>query len=828
MGKHTRFVCIIAFLVIFLCPQVFNAQAPRAMNAAEIELALKKLRVLGSALYIAAHPDDENTAMLAYLANERLARTAYLSLTRGDGGQNLIGTEKGDLLGVIRTQELLAARKVDGAEQFFTRAVDFGFSKSPEEAFKLWGKEDVLADVVWVIRLYRPDVLITRFATDGSGGHGHHTASAILAEEAFKAAGDSNRFPAQLKYVQAWQPKRLMWNVSRPQDFKKDEVLTVDIGTYNALLGQSYNEIAALSRSQHKSQGQGTPARRGSSLNGLKLIVGEPATKDLFDGVNTTWTRIAGGEKVDALLNETLQKYNHSKPDEILPLLIRAHAELNKLPKDAWIEKKRRELLQVIKACAGLWLEATSEEQTATLNDTVKINLAVLNRSNFPLRLESVMLPFASGQLEANLDLQANQPLPATVSTLTVQIPKNIGNNQPYWLQHEAKHNLADVSEQLLIGSPENPSALSLKLKVKADDESLVFDVPVVYKRTDPVRGDVYSPFIIAPPVALNLEQGVYVFPNTEAKTVRVKVKSNAKDLNGILRLKLPSGWTAKPESSPIALKNKGDEYIASFTVTASSPTALNESVQAEFLINGEHYNRGMWTIIYEHIPQQTLFPESKARLVKLDLIKGKERVGYVMGSGDEIPDALKQIGYDVTLLSENDIDNANLNAFDTIIVGIRAYNTRARLRQQNQKLLDYVKAGGTLIVQYNTVDRNEPLNIGPYPFAITNERVTEEDASVTFTDAKHTLLNSPNKITQEDFNGWVQERGIYFANAWDKQYQTILSSNDVGEKEKSGGLLYARYGKGVFIYTGYAFFRQLPAGVPGAYRLFVNLISAK
>jgi LmbE family N-acetylglucosaminyl deacetylase len=827
MNKNFRFVSLVFVLVLFSFSQNLNAQTPRAMNAAEIELALKKLRVLGSALYVAAHPDDENTAMLAYLANERLARTAYLSLTRGDGGQNLIGTEKGDLLGVIRTQELLAARKLDGAEQFFTRAVDFGYSKSPEESFKLWGKEEVLADVVWVVRLYRPDVLIARFATDGSGGHGHHTASAILAEEAFKAAGDPNRFPEQLKYVQTWQPKRLMWNAYRVQDFKRDELLVVDLGTYNALLGQSYNEIAALSRSQHKSQGQGTPARRGSSLNGLKFVMGEPAMKDLFDGVNVTWTRIAGGEKVDALLNEALQKYNHSKPEEILPLLIRAHAEINKLPKDVWVEAKRKELLEVIKACAGLWLEATAEEQNATPGSTIKINLSSLNRSNAPLRLESVEFPFASGPVQANVDLRTNQPLPESLSSLSIQIPKEIGLSQPYWLQNNSKQTRATVTNQNLIGLSDNPPALSLKLKIRADDESLVFDVPVVYRRTDPVRGDVYSPFIIVPPAALNLEENVYVFPNLQAKTVRVKVKSNTKDLNGALQLKLPSGWTTKPEAIPVSLKDKNEEFVASFTVTPSL-AASTENLQAEFLINNEHYRWGMWTISYEHIPRQTLFPEAKARLVRLNLIKGKESIGYVMGSGDEIPEALKQIGYDVTLLSDSDIDNTNLGTFDTIIVGIRAYNTRPRLRQQNQKLLDFVKAGGTLIVQYNTVDRNEPLNVGPYPFTISNERVTEEDARVSFVDTTHPVLNRPNKIAQEDFNDWVQERGTYFANAWDKQYQTVLASNDTGEKEKQGGLLYARYGKGVFIYTGYAFFRQLPAGVPGSYRLFVNLISAK
>src|SRR2546423_6447732 len=405
---------VLLLLLLLITSPALHAQQPAPPDAAETELALRRLGVVGSVLYVGAHPDDENTALLAYLARERGVRTAYRSLTRGDGGQNLLGTEKGELLGLVRTQELLAARRIDGAEQFFTRAIDFGFSKSPEEALRIWGHDEVLADVVWVIRRFRPDVIITRFPTTGEGGHGHHTASAILAVEAFDAAGDPARFPEQLKYVEVWKPKRLVWNSFnfRPGEKPKDadKLLSVDVGAYNPLLGKSYTEIAAASRTMHKSQGQGTPERRGSSLNYFAHIKGEPASKDIFDGVDTTWRRIHNGDAVGQLLEEAAQKYDAATPQAVLPLLVRAYTQLStmaaaKLQADPLVLEKRDELSRVIRACAGLWIEATASEPNAMPGGEVKITATIVNRSDFPLRLVDIGL-LGSKPLEASAELK--------------------------------------------------------------------------------------------------------------------------------------------------------------------------------------------------------------------------------------------------------------------------------------------------------------------------------------------------------------------------------------------------------------------------------------
>ena len=846
----------ILFAAIFILPSAIKAQPPQEiMNAAQTQAALKKLTVLGSALYVAAHPDDENTAMLAYLSGERRLRAAYLSVTRGDGGQNLTGTEQGALLGVVRTQELLAARRIDGAEQFFTRAIDFGYSKSPEETLSIWGRDAVLADVVWVIRRFRPDVIITRFPTTGEGGHGQHTASAILAVEAFEAAGDPSRFPEQLKHVEMWRPKRLLWNsFSRGpatrqsgarQQSGDQKIFTIDLGAYNPLLGKSYTEIAANSRSMHKSQGFGSAERRGPAINGLQHLAGEPPDKDFFDGVDLSWRRVPGGAAVGKLLEDASVAFQPANPQGVLPLLVRAYAEMNKLPDgDVWVGVKRRELLNVIRACSGLWIEAVTRDASATPGSEVPVTVTLVNRSNYPLRFESIGMPFGAPERAVNGELKNNQPLAVPVA---VRLPLDAEFRQPYWLRSAPGKGIFPVSDQRLVGMPENAPALPLKITVTAGDGTkLVFEIPAVYRWTDRVRGEQYEPFAIVPTATINLEQKVYVFADRQPKPVRMILRSNALNVSGTLRLRVPLGWRAVPESIPVTLKNRNEELRATFDVRppATPPLATSSVVTlaAEFedgasksgsvvkgngTSGGHTLSRSALSIEHEHIPTQKLFPPAEAKLVQLDLQKRGDRIGYVMGAGDEIPDALRQIGYKVALLSDLDLDSSDLSAFDAIITGVRAYNTRARLRQQQRRLLDYVEAGGTLIVQYNTADDSLPGNLGPYPFTVSRDRVTIEEAPVTLLAPDHPLLNAPNKITAADFDGWIQERGLYFPGEWDARYGTPLATHDPGETDLRGGMLVARYGKGTYIYTGYAWFRQLPAGVPGAYRLFVNMISA-
>lgn len=828
-SRFARSAAII-FAALFVLQPEAKAQPPReVMNAAETKLALKKLSILGSALYVAAHPDDENTALLAYLSGERKVRAAYLSVTRGDGGQNLIGTEQGALLGLIRTQELLAARRVDGAEQFFTRAIDFGFSKSPEEALAVWGRDAVLSDVVWVIRRFRPDVIITRFPSTGEGGHGHHTASAILAAEAFAAAGDAARFPEQLKYVEVWKPKRLMWNAFARGGGGAGErpgLLTVDVGAYNSLLAKSYTEIAANSRSMHKSQGFGSAERRGSALNGLQTIAGEAPDADLFDGVDLSWRRVPGGEAVGKTLEEAERTYQSENPQALLPLLLSAHREMSKLPADnPWVEVKRRELLDVIRACAGLWIEAVADAPTTVPGSEVRVTSTLVNRSDYPFRLESVRPPFGAGAEAVGAELKNNQP---RSTPLAVRVPTNAEFTQPYWLRNAPGKGTHAVNDLRLIGLPESEPALTITATISTPDgDKLLFETPVVYRWTDRVRGELYRPFLIVPAVTMNVEEKVYVFPDARAKAVQIILRGGAGAGAGALRLKAPAGWRVDPESVPVNLSGKNEEVRATFNVTPSSATSTG-TLTAEFTGGGTSpLSRGVVTVNHEHIPPQALFPPAEARLVRLDLQRRGERVGYVMGSGDEIPEALRQIGYTVTLLSDNDLDNANLSSFDAIITGVRAYNTRGRLRQAQKRLLEYVEAGGTLIVQYNTSGDVVTGDIGPYPLSLSRDRVTVEEAPVTFVQPEHPLLNAPNKITAADFDGWVQERGLYFPGDWDPRYETPLATHDPGESDRRGALLVARHGKGTFIYTGLAWFRQLPAGVPGAYRLFVNMISA-
>ncbi|HEX3558160.1 MAG TPA: PIG-L family deacetylase [Pyrinomonadaceae bacterium] len=833
LARPTTVALLLLLLFLAAAPPPY-AQQPASSDAAQTELALRQLSVMGSVLYVGAHPDDENTALLAYLARGRGVRTAYLSMTRGDGGQNLLGPEKGEMLGLVRTQELLAARRVDGAEQFFTRAIDFGFSKSPEEALRIWGHDEALADVVWVIRRFRPDIIITRFPTTGEGGHGHHTASAILAGEAFDAAGDPTRFPEQLKYVEVWKPKRLLWNSfnfrpgERPKD--ADKLLSVDVGDYNALLGKSYTEIAAESRTMHKSQGQGTPSRRGTALNYFTHIKGEQAVKDIFDGVDLTWRRVRGGEAVGQMLEEAARKYDAANPQASLPLLMRAYAELSrmsatKLPPDPLVFQKRRELGEVIRACAGLFIEATASEPYATPGAEVKITTTLVNRSYFPLRLVGLGL-IGSGPTSASVELKNNQPV---TQELNVTAPSDY--SQPYWLREEPGKGLFTVKDQMLIGTPENSPPLDLYVSIAAGEGggAFSFDVPVLFRWTDRVRGDLYRPVAIVPEVAVGVEEKTLVFPDRQPRQVGVSLKSNvAVETTGTLRLKLPAGWSASPAEAPVNLKGKGEEFKTSFNVTPPAGVGT-ATLAAEFESGGKVFTRGMAEIDYPHIPRQTLFPLAAARLVRVELQRRGSRIGYVMGSGDEIPEALRQVGYDVILLSDDDLAGADLSKFDAVITGVRSYNTRAALRQNQRRLLEYVERGGTLVVQYNTPDRTlEGAQPGPYPFKpTTDDRVTDEEAAVTVLAPDDPILNAPNKITPADFDGWVQERGLYFAHEWDARYTPLFASHDPGGPDLKGSTLVARYGKGTYVFTALSFFRQLPAGVPGAYRLFVNMISA-
>lgn len=818
--------CIAIIGIMLLASIPGFSQPTRPAHAGEILHSLRKLTVLGSALYIAAHPDDENTTVLAYLANGRRVRTAYLSLTRGGGGQNLIGNEKGELLGVIRTQELLAARRIDGPEQYFTRAIDFGYSKNPEETLGIWDREKILADVVWAIRRFRPDVILTRF-TPEFGGHGQHRASAILAEEAFHAAADPGRFPEQLRYVQPWQAKRLLWDAWRSAaesgEIAPARLLSLEVGGYNSLLGFSYPELAARSRSQHKCQGFGVLANRGEQKAFFQFTAGDPPGEDLFDGIELSWERIPGAAAVGKLLAQACDQFDMERPAASLPLLLQIDRALEALPDDPWVMFKRQELQQVIRNCAGLWLEAIAVDFTAIPGRAIPLEVMLLNRSGYPLTLESIAFPFAAQ------DSTVNQALPAGKAVSIRSAPRIAADQpytEPYWLRRASETGTYIVEDQTLIGLPEAPPALSAVFNVNIDGRRFRWEVPLYYRWRDPVAGESYRPVEISPAVTVNFEAPLYLFADDQPREVRLTLQAGARDLAGKLRLKLPEGWQASLNEIPFQFTEKGQTLLKRIKITAPGEAAIRE-LSAEVEIGGQVLPAHSLTRIeYDHIPIQTLFPEARARLVRLDLKSPGGKIGYVMGSGDEIPALLDQIGFRVELLSDEDLDSRDLSQYRAIITGIRAYNTRDHLKVANPRLFRYVENGGTLITQYNTYGLVTE-QLGPYPLKLSRDRVTVESAPVSFLDPAHPLLNRPNRITAADMGGWVQERGLYFPNEWDPAYRPLFAMNDPGEDPKKGSLIYARYGKGVHIYSGIAWFRQLPAGVPGAFRLFINLIAA-
>jgi len=797
-----------------------------------IEQSLEKLNVLGSVLMIAAHPDDENTAILAYYARGRHMRTGYLSLTRGEGGQNLIGPEQGDLLGLIRSQELLAARRIDGAEQYFTRAIDFGFSKTADETFAKWGHERILSDVVWVVRSFRPDVIILRFSGTPRDGHGQHQVSAIVGKEAFFAAADPSRFPEQLKYVQPWKARRLLFNSFNftPQMEKEANAtpgrIVVDTGEFNPVLGVSYSQIAGMSRSMHRSQGMGAWSRPGPSKQFLVPVAGDAPTKDAFDGIDTTWDRVPGGAEIGRILAEAVRTFDPNHPDRTIPLLLKAQPMIAARD-DSWAQRKLAELHEAIALCAGMWLDANANDYAVTPGATVEVSYTALNRSSFPMKLDSLTLEGMGGESRTDMQhaaLASNQPVNAL---LKYKVPPDQPYSQPFWLRRPPHGDTYTISDQRLVGLPEDPPLLRLRFGLEAGGVAFNLVRPVRHRFIDRVYGEQTRALVVVPVVALNLAQDVRLFPNGDARKIEMEVRADVPKAAGKVSLSLDSGWSAEPVSQPFEQAQTGQQEPLSFEVKpvgAADPPAW---LHGTATVDGKEIGVGMLVISHPPLPPLTVFPPAAMKLVRADVRVTARKVGYVMGAGDEMPDAIRQLGCEVTLLSPSDLEQRNLSEFDAIVTGVRAYNTRPDLRANLPRLLDYVRKGGTLIDQYNVTDSNL-VPMGPYPFKVSHDRVTVEEAPVTFTNLSNPILSKPNEITQKDFAGWIQERGLYFASEWDKHYETVIESHDPGEKPLAGGMLYTRYGKGVYIFSGYSWFRELPAGVPGAYRIFANMLSAK
>ena len=720
-------------------------------------------------LWIAAHPDDEDTQLIAWLARGRRVETAYLSLTRGDGGQNLIGNELGEALGVIRTEELLAARRIDGAHQYFARGYDFGFSKTADETRKHWPQDSLLNDVMTVMRAFKPHIVITTFSGTPRDGHGHHQVSAIVARQAYDLAADTTRFPTNV-FGAPWIPLKF-YRLARfsPQD----RTIAINVGEYDPNLGLSYQEIAADSRSQHKSQGEGTLRRKGVVWDYLtredSRVPAPPAKeeKSIFAGLDTSRLRVQDGRVA---------------PPEIPP---------------------------------SLALEAVADRQAVAVGDTARITMTLYNRGRVPVRIESGEIHFPAALLPDS-SYQWTQPFVAGEIT------------QPWWL---AQPRNGDLFTPRINGVSEDEKERQKWAHVTVTTaQGAVSDVaaPIVFHYVDRVRGDVQRPLITAPGISITLDQAVTMARSNGPfnQLLKATLRSAFRDTTSVtVNLSLPRGLAADSTARSIVMA-PGATRVVIFKVRGSLARGTHQ-LAATARAKDRLFQTGYIPIEYPHINPQRIYRPSTLTINAADVIlPAKLNVAYIPGVGDNVAPVLQQLGVPLTIVDANDLPQTDLSRFTAIVVGPRAYQASPTLQDNNDYLLAYVRNGGRLVVQYGQAEMQRP-GVMPYPITLAPraERVTDENAPVTFTDPRSPLLNSPNKISQDDFNGWVQERASYMPSTFDSHYRSLLAMNDPGEQPNRAAILAAPYGRGTYIYVPLALFRQLPAGVPGSARIFANLL---
>lgn len=822
------------FSLFLLLINLTSAQTQSEYSSAEIYKKIEKLNFLGNVLYVAAHPDDENTDLISYLSNKTNANVAYLSLNRGDGGQNLIGTEINELLGVIRTEELLSARKIDGGKQFFTRANDFGYSKNPNETFNFWDKEVVLGDVVWIFRKFRPDVVINRFnhRTEGDT-HGHHTASAILSVEAFDLSGDKNAYSKQLDYFQPWKPNRMYFNDSWFFYGSQEKYLAADhkgfleinAGKYLPMIGESNTEISAKSRSQHKSQGFGMATKRGEDLHFIEPIKGDlnAGEKGVFEGIDTSWSRIEGGKAIGEILYKLQEDYDFTRPDKNISQLLKAYKLIRNIKDPYWKELKTQEIKEIIAATAGLYLEVSTKKLYATSGGDLEVQIEAINRAPIEMKLKNIKFSSAEqNDFEYDVNLK-NGRIFKEKSIL--KIPENADYSNPYWLDQPHSIGMYTVENQELLGLPNTPASIVAEFELNINGVDLDFKRALIHKSADQIKGEVKEPFAIVPEASVKMSDKVLVFADKSSREIKVEVEAFKENVEGILSLNYPEEWQVSPKEIPVKIDRKGQRETYTFKITP--PEFQDEAVLTpELVMNGKSYTKELYVIDYPHIPLQNVLLPARTKVNRLAIEINGKNIAYIKGSGDAIPAGLREIGYQVDELSGESLTLQKLQKYDAVITGIRAYNMNEDLILNQNVLFEYVRNGGTLVTQYSQLWGMKTENISPYPMTLSRERVTDENSPVSFLALDHPVLNHPNKITQKDFDNWVQERGLYFPSDWSEEFTPILGMNDPGEEELQGSLLVAKYGKGHYIYTGLSFFRELPAGVPGAYRLFANILA--
>ena len=805
---------------------IVKSQQPIINTSTDIYLQIKKLKVLGSVLYIAAHPDDENNTLLPYLAKEKMYRTAYLSLTRGDGGQNLIGSEQGVDLGLIRTQELLAARKIDGAEQYFSRAYEFGFSKTSNETLHIWDSVKVLSDVVWMIRKFQPDVIITRFPPDARAGHGHHAASAILANEAFAIAADATKFTEQFNYgVKPFKAKRIVWNTYNfgSNNTTSESQLKIDIGGYNSWLGKSYGEIGAEARTMHKSQGEGRPRRRGPLFEYFSHTAGDTAKTDLFDVIDISWKKIPNGSKIEGAIDLIVSRYNFEKPEASISSLVQLYKTIKALQPSNWRDKKLAEVQTIIEACSGLFVEAYTSQEHVVQGDSLKASFFVNNRKSVNVSLRKIEME--------GMDSVFSKPLLPNENvsfTKSFYVPQNKPLTQPYWLQEPQEKGMFVVKNQALIGNADSKPAYELNFTVNIEGENFIIPKSIQYKYVDPVKGELYQPLQVFPIATVEVDdEDMMVKDKNVNFHLKIKTYKPNITLYQNFTTDLGSDGVHKMGDTTIDFTNGKNFAEIGYNLPRIDKAYYFYAIEKN--VKGGMSDKTLHQIKYDHIPTITYFTNAKVSTHKLDVKTVGNKIGYIVGAGDKVPEALQQLGYEVDILTEKDFTENNIKQYQAIITGIRSYNLLEWLTTKNNVMNDYINNGGNLIIQYlrSPLVNGKKIQVGPYNFSVNAQaRVTEEDAVVNFTLPNHFALNFPNKITAQDFDGWIQERSTYQAENLDGNFETPLTMNDKNDKPSSGSLAIAKYGKGNIAYVSLAMFRQLPVGVAGAYRLMANLIA--
>ncbi|HET7551579.1 MAG TPA: PIG-L family deacetylase [Gemmatimonadaceae bacterium] len=835
-----------------------------AEGAAALGELVEGLGVSVRVLLIGAHPDDEDTRLITWLTKGEHADVAYLSLTRGDGGQNLIGNELGEALGVIRTEELLAARRLDGGHQYFTRAYDFGFSKSADESFQHWPHDSVLSDVVTVVRAFRPHVIVSVFSGTPRDGHGQHQVAGIVAREAFDAATDTVRFPRSATAgLGPWAP--LKFYRARSYWGGEGATFTYNAGKYDPLLGESYAELAALSRSQHKSQGFGRVAELGSMTGSVRREAsrvgspGDPSSeRSIFAGIDTTWSRLdslvsrpeerAIVARLVAATKDVREKIDLFDPSADVDALTRAHAALAALaaaeresphPNPDVQSSVADGLVRATRAllmARGIAVEATVDRDFVALGDSIAVSVAIYNRGKRPVAVR-VPLPGAPMALASTATGSGSARATANGSKGVVIAPDSAYEttiyvrgdslSRPWWLVTPRRGDMFTVP---LDGKSEDSRNLGPTVRLLFDDGAVETDVPVVHVYGDPVRGEVRRPLMVVPPVSVTLDRTVALARAGAPieRTVRVTLRSAIPERSATLSLDLPRGLTADSATRTITLPGVDSAATFSFTVRGTLP-AGEHRLSASVRSGSETFDMGYVPIDYEHIRPRNMYREASIDVHAVDAaLPPGLRVGYIQGVGDNVAPALRELGVPLTLISPTSLASADLSRFTTIVVGTRAYQSHPELTASNARLLRWVQRGGTLVVQYGQYEMARP-GMMPYPVTLSRPaaRVTDENAPVKVLKPESPLLTWPNRIGPDDWKGWVQERSVYMPTTFDSHYTALLEMHDPGESPNDAAILVAPFGKGTYVYTTLSLFRQLPAGNPGGARLMLNLLGA-